>query len=281
MHLSLSWLTFIFVPISFRALRRDGFSSESSSAAPVNSINSGEAAGKPDYPTSGVILTRSKGTLQDLFSIYPKAAPKFRSSIRAANLDKGIKGADFQFKKERMLILHYLLENYEGLSTNQTRSLGDAVLVSRDKQKTLELLKSFAMEEKRVFHSAPWGNKMPVISKEEAMWRAANNYAMSISDSRFLSFMKAIPVSGFLHDAALECEKTAYGCLTTQLDSLVSETSRQIVSMQKEECDKQVPRELKSEEERELKVSRTEFVQQIEDLSREHRSYVAYSSGDV
>ncbi len=247
-------------------LRRDGFSSESRSA---NSINSGEAAGKPDCLTSSVFLTQSIGTLQDLFSIYPKAATTFRGSIRAANLDKGIKSTDFQFKKERMLILYYLLENYEGLNASQTRSLGDAVLVGRDKQKTLGLLKSFAKGEKSGWFSVPWGGKKPALSKEEAMWRAANNYAASISDSRFLSHVKRIPVSDFLHDAAVECEETAYDCLTTQLDSLVSGISQQILSTQKEECDRQVQRKVKSEEEKELKVSRAEFVQQIEDLCRE------------
>ncbi|KAH8977868.1 hypothetical protein EDB86DRAFT_3091364 [Lactarius hatsudake] len=235
---------------AFPMLRRDGFSSGSRSA---NSINSGEAA----------------GTLQDLFSIYPKAAQTFQGSIRAANLDKGIKSTDFQFKKERLLILYYLLENYEGLSTSQTRSLGDAVLVGRDKQKTLGLLKSFAKEEQGGWFSVPGGNKKSPLSKEEAMWRAANNYATSISDSRLLSHIKDIPASDYLHDAAVECEETAYDCLTTQLESLVSGISQQILSTQNDECDRQVQQEVKSEAEKELKVSRAEFVQQIEDLCRE------------
>ncbi|KAI9443992.1 hypothetical protein H4582DRAFT_2095349 [Lactarius indigo] len=235
---------------AFPILRRGGFFSESRSA---NSIDSGEAP----------------GTLQDLFSIYPKAAQTFRGSIRAANLDKGIKSADFQLKKERLLILYYLLENYEGLSESQTRSLGDAVLVGRDNQKALGLLESFAKGEKAGWFSVPRGSNNSALSREEAMWRSANNYATTITDSRFLSHIKTISNSDFLHDAAVECEETAYDCLTTQLDSLVSEISQQILSTQKDECDRQVQREVKSEEEKELKVSRAEFVQQIEDLCRE------------
>jgi hypothetical protein len=259
-------------------LRRDGFSSQSSSAAAVDSVDSGEAGGKPDYPASSTILTRSIGALQDLFSLYPKAASTFRSSIRAANLDKGIKGTNFQSKKERMLILHYLLENYKGLDTGQTRSLGDAVLHCQDKQKTLELLKGFAKEERSDWGPVSWRGKK-VLTKEEAMWRSGNNYATSISDSRFLAYLKTVPDGDFLHDAAVECEETAYECLTTQLDSLVSGIGQQILSIQKDGCDTQVQREVKSEEEKELKVSRAEFVQQMEDLCRERsRSYVAYSS---
>ncbi|KAH9039451.1 hypothetical protein EDB83DRAFT_2411806, partial [Lactarius deliciosus] len=238
---------------AFPMLRRDGFASGSRSA---NSINSGEAA----------------GTLQDLFSTYPKAAQTFRGSIRAANLDKGIKSTDFQIKKERLLTLYYLLESYEGLSADQTRALGDAVLVGWDKQKVLTLLKSFARESGNWFAQGfayKGGEGKSVLSKEEAMWRASNNYAMTISDSRFLSHLKTISSRDVFHDTAVECEETAYDCFTTQLDSLVSKISQQILSTQKDECDGQVQREMKSEEEKELKVSRAEFVQRIEYLCRE------------
>jgi hypothetical protein len=271
-------LTYILVSLPFRMLRRDGFSSESSSLAPVTSIGSGEADGKTDCPTLSTVLTRSVGALQDVFSIYPKAASVFRSSIRAAILDRGIKGTDFQLKKERMLILCYLIENFPGLDAEQTRALGDAVRVGMDKQKTLGLLKSFG-ERGQPGPSMTWRGEMAVISKEEAIWRSANNHAMSISDSSFLSFVKTIPVGNFSHDAADECEKAAYECLTTQLNSLVDGISQQILSIQKEECDMHVRREVKNEEEKELKVSRAIFVQNIENLcKRRPGSCAVYSS---
>ena len=258
-----------------RMLRREGFSYESSSTAPVNSIDSGEAAGKPDYPTSRVILTRSEGMLQDLFSIYPKAASTFRSSIRAANLDQGIKRASFQSKKEWILILHYLFENYKGLNAEQTRSLGDAVFVRKDKQKTLLLLESFSKEKSRSFFSVILGGERATPSKEEVMWRNAHNYASSVSDVRFLSYLKSIPTTSFMHDAAIQCEGSAYNCLTMQLESMVSGICEKILSIHKEECAKQMQRG-KHEKETELETSRSEFVQNIADSCREYsRSYVA------
>jgi hypothetical protein len=269
--------------IYFRKLRREGFSSESQSGV----IDSGEAAGKPDSPTSSVILTRSKGAIQDLFSIYPKAASMFRGSIRAAKLYKGIKGTDFELKKERILVLHYFVENYKGLNAKQIRSLGDAVLVSGDKQKTLGILKSFSKEERRSpfnFSGTRGGRPetrftLPKEAKEEKMWRNAHNYAWEIDHVRFLSYLKTIPATGFLYDAAVECEKTAYDCLTKQLDSLVSGISEHILSIHGEECAKQIQRD-KDEEEMELETSRAEFVQKIEYFCQEHsRSYVVYSSG--
>ncbi|KAI9455158.1 hypothetical protein BJY52DRAFT_1213406 [Lactarius psammicola] len=188
---------------AFPMLRRESFSSESSSTEPVNPIYSGEAA----------------GTLHDLLTVYPEAASTFRGCIR-------------DFKKERMLILYYLLENYKGLDADQIRSLSDAALVHKDKRKVLELLESFAEERARNAHS----------------------YATLISDSRFLSYVPASDLD-FLCDAAAECEKIAYGCPTTQLDFLVSIISQQILSIQKVGYDTEVQREVKGEEEKELNAT--------------------------
>jgi hypothetical protein len=54
-----------------------------------------------------------------------------------------------------------------------------------------------------------------------------------------------------------------------QLDSLVPGLNQQILSIQKEQCEKEVQREVKNQAERELKVSRVEFVRRVEGLCRE------------
>jgi len=72
-----------------------------------------------------------------------------------------------------------------------------------------------------------------------------------------------------------EVAETAYACLTTAVESLVSSTGQQILSTQKEECDKQIQREVGHAEVKELGILRSDFVRQIEDLTRQRsRSYV-------
>ena len=257
-------------------LRRDGFASKSSSA---NTMNPGETAGKHHRPTSSANLTWRIGTLQDLFSIYPKAEATFQGSINAANIKKGIIGASFQSKKERALILYYILDKYKHLKETQIRSLADAILVNRDKQKALDLLKRFGREEKNSY-SVSWssGNSWPPVSKEETMWRNAHNYTSTISDAHFLSQVKTTRIgdSKSSNDIGVECEEAAYECLNKQLDSLALMIGQQILSTQKEELDRRVEREVKSEEEKELNVSRAEFVRRVEDLCRERsKSWVA------
>ena len=199
-----------------------------------------------------------------MFSMYPEAKSVFLDAIQAANLDNGIsgKGTVFHFRKERLLILLHLLKTYKDLNLRRTIYLRDAVLDNKDSQKALKLLKSFSKGEKAAWRSVLWKGR------EEALWRDAIDYSTSLSDSRFLSYVKTFPIASFLHDAAAKCEEAAYDCLRAQLNSLVFGISQKILSIQREDRDKQVKCEVDNEEEKELKVSRSEFVRKVEDLSR-------------
>jgi len=167
--------------------------------------------------------------------------------------------------------------------------LADAVLIHRDTQTILSILKFAAKEDKdntsggyfslsaakeRVKNTLGMG-KGSKSTREEAMWREANKFVTSVSDSRFLSQLNAAPVDECLHDAAVEAEETAYAYLRKLVGSLVDGIGQQIFTIQKTECDKQIQRDVTSGEEKELGVLRSEFVHRIEDLTRERsRSYV-------
>lgn len=158
--------------------------------------------------------------------------------------------------------------------------MADAV-IHRDNQTILRLLKVAWKEDKgsasgsymeRVKTSLGIGSKP---TREEAMWREANKFATSVSDSRFLSELNAVPVHECLRDAAAEAKETAFACLRNQVESLVDGIGQQIFTIQKAECEKQIQREVASGEEKELRVLRFEFIHQIEDLTQDRsRSYV-------
>ena len=182
------------------------------------------------------------------------------------NIDNGMKGTDFHFKKKRLLILLYILKSYPNLTTRQTRSLRDAVLDNKDNRNALNLLKSFSKGEKAKWHLM---FRRGSDAKEEAMWKSANDYATSVSSSRFLSYVLTFPATNYLHDAAVKSEEAAYTCLRTYLDSQVTAISQKILSFQIEESNKQIRLEVENEMQEELKDSRIEFVRKVEDLSRE------------
>jgi hypothetical protein len=233
------------------------------------------------------MLTCHTGPLQDLFRIYPQMEKIFRNIIRDAKLENGIQASEFQFKKERILILHHLLTNTNGLDRDQVRALVDAVLIRRDKHTIMQLLKVAARDDKSGasgFNPAAAARERIMISigrhgisKEEALWREAHNFASLVPDYDFLKQLKTAPLDECLRDAAVDAERAAYAFLTTQVESLVAGFRQHVSSMQRE-CDKNIRREISSEEEQELRSRRADFVSKIEDLTRQRsKSYVLYS----
>jgi hypothetical protein len=82
-----------------------------------------------------------------------------------------------------------------------------------------------------------------------------------------------------LRDATVEAEKNAYARLRELID-IVDGIGKEILLIQKAECDKHIQREMASGEEKELGVLRSDFVHQVEDSSRKRsRSYVSHSAG--
>jgi len=122
------------------------------------------------------------------------------------------------------------------------------------------------------------GSRSSRLTKEETMWRDANNATSSVSDSRFLIQLKDIATYECLRNATVEAEEAAYAYLPTVIETLVGGIGKQILMAQKQECDKQIEREVTSEGDREFGTLRSEFVRLIEDLSRERTSsYVPHS----
>ena len=209
--------------------------------------------------------------LHDLFRICQKSEQVFRENIRAANLEKGINETEFRLKKERILILYYLLENINGLDRSQIRNLAGAVLIRGDKGAALTLLKVAKMGDNGrtsgLFKSTV-GIRNGFDHTREALWRDANNFASSISDSRFLSQLNTALVDECLHDAIVDAEETAHAYLKRSIESLVKGIGPQIFPILEKYCEKEMEQEITSGQAKELGILRSDFVHQVEDLSR-------------
>jgi hypothetical protein len=210
--------------------------------------------------------------LYDLFRISPKAEQTFRDNILIASLEKGIQYPEFQFKKELILILYYLLENINDLDRGQIRNLANAVLY-RGKSAALKLLKVAEIKDNGrtsgLFKSSIGISNGIEPTREEALWRDANNFASSISDSRFFSQLNTTLVDECFHDAIVDAEETAHGYLRRLVESLVRGIGQRMFPIRQGDCEKEVEREITSGQDKELGILRSDFVQQVEDLSRE------------
>ncbi len=199
-------------------------------------------------------------------------------NIRGADFGKYLRASEFRFKKKRMMFLHLLnsdSQDGKGLSADLTRSVADAVLGQQDERSALAALETFAKDDKGIFSWLP--SLFRSSRDKEGLWENASRRALSVSDSQFLSELKTIPVGDYLHEAAIDVEGTAYRLLTKQVDTLVSGISRQILLTQKKECDKQVQRQVDTEEAGEVQMLWSKFVHQIRDVSTQRStSYVSY-----
>ena len=204
-----------------------------------------------------------------MFAIYPEAETAFLDAMSPENIDNGIKGTDFHLQKEHLLILLFLLEQYPNLTKRQTISLRVAVLDDKDSKSVLKLLKSFSNKEKTRWYHVIWKGRDVKLTKEEAIWKDANEYASSLSYSRFLSYLVTFPPTNYFHDDAVKSERAAYACLRTHLDYQVATITHKILSIQKKDHNEKVRYEVEKEEQEELKASRIEFVRKVEDLCRE------------
>jgi hypothetical protein len=229
--------------------------------------------------------------LHDLFRLFPKSEQTYWDSIRTANLENGIKDTEFQFKKERILIIYHLLKNIKRPNKGEIRNLADAVLNCRDTDavRVLKRLKVATKDKsstsggyintaKRLVKGTLALAKSSNMTTEKALWRDAKDFASSVPDTHFLLGLKTTPADECLRGAVVEAEEMAYTYLGKLIESLVDRIGPQIFSNQKVEGDKQVQREVASEEDKELEILRSEFVHQVEDLSRERSPlYVHYS----
>ena len=227
-----------------------------------------------------MVITSAIDLLRDLFLVYPRMEQALLGNIRGADFGSCLKASEFQFKKKRIMFLHLLNQDSQdakGLSANSdlTRSVANAVLGQQDEKSALAALETFGQDDQGIFSWLP--SLFRTSRGKEGLWESASRRALSVSDSQFLSELKTIPADHYLHEATNDVEGTAYALLTKQVDTLVSRVSRQILSTQIKECDKQVQREVDTEEAREVHTLWSSFVRQVKDVSAlRSTSYVSY-----
>ncbi|KAI9455069.1 hypothetical protein BJY52DRAFT_1122205 [Lactarius psammicola] len=184
--------------------------------------------------------------LRDQLLNYPQLERQTfwaRCKIRRADLEEFLNASEFQFKKKRIIFLQLLnsgLQNAkdsrDGKDSQYAKDLEDAksyrpvvdnVLKQKDEKSTLAYLETFRKDDKGIISRVL--GLFRSSSGEEELWQTATIHARSISDFRFLSELKTIPVNDDLHRAAADAEGIAYEFLKKQVDTSVSAISRQIL----------------------------------------------------
>lgn len=167
------------------------------------------------------VIINDLDSLRDLFKLYPKMQQTLIDAIDT-DIRQCLTVSEFQFKKKHVIFLHLLhlgLRGTMGVSTDQTQQVTDAILREQDKRGILTVLETFAKDEKGILS---WMRGIFRSSTgEEGLWLGASKQASLISDLKFLSDLRTIPINNYLDEAAMDMKETAYKILTKQVNSLV------------------------------------------------------------
>ena len=259
-----------------RSLRRERFLPESKPANPGDASADSNEESKIIYPLSCLpmgALSRALDYLRDIFLKFPRLEQQTWGKTRGPDLEKA---SEFQFKKKRMIFLQLLDKGphaAKGLTADLARSVREAALSQTDEKGILAIVEKFSKEDRGTRIRMP--SFLKSSSGEEGLWESAKNRASSISNSQFLSELKTIPEDQYLHDVAIDVERTAYDILTKHVDTSVSSICRQILSTQKQDSDKQVQKEADSKEAEQVQALWSKFVHQVKRISTQRfESYV-------
>ena len=194
----------------------------------------------------------------DFDSIYQKHLEKKFNSI---------KGSDFKFLKERLLLVQHLLGKHRELDPEKRAELIQALFLEGSLNEAQKLLpnpekkKEYGLMTKslRILQPLFGGQSM---EPEEELKREMKKIASAISDSEFLLGLKSIETED-LRPAILEAEALAHTSLSSSIDDTVTKMTHAVLHMQQDSCKKAVQKEIRTEEARALKGVLVDFIRDL------------------
>ena len=194
----------------------------------------------------------------DFDSIYQKHLEKKFNSI---------KGSDFKFLKERLLLVQHLLGKHRELGPEKRAELIQALFLEGSLNEAQKLLpnpekkKEYGLMTKslRILQPLFGGQSM---EPEEELKREMKKIASAISDSEFLLGLKSIETED-LRPAILEAEALAHTSLSSSIDDTVTKMTHAVLHMQQDSCKKAIQKEIRTEEARALKGVLVDFIRDL------------------
>ena len=192
-----------------------------------------------------------------------------------------VKGSDFRFLKERLLLVQHLLNKNQDLDHEKRAELIHALfsegnlheaqkmLPNSNKKKDTGLItKSF-----RILQPL-FGGQSSTDSEAESLKIEMKKIASALSDSEFLLGLKNIEIDG-LQPVIQEAEMLAYTSLSSSIDDIVKKMTQDVVHMQQESCKKKIQKAIQAQEVRALSDSLINFIRDLNAKSTgRKKSYV-------
>jgi len=206
--------------------------------------------------------------VDDLRLIYPDFGSIYQNHFEK-KFDS-VKGLDFRFLKERLLLVRHLLGKNQDLDPEKRAELIQALLSEgsnlHEARKMLpnsEKKKESGLIAKAMRVVQPFfGGQSGTDSEEEVLKKEMKKIASDVSDSQFLLGLKSIEIEG-LQPAIQEAETLAHTSLSSSIDHMVKKMTHAVLHMQQDSCKKEIQKEIQTKAAGALSKALVNFIRDL------------------
>jgi hypothetical protein len=208
----------------------------------------------------------------DLCLIYPGFDGIYRRHVE--NKFESVKGPDFKFLKERLLLVRHLLGKYQDLDPERRAELIQTLLSEGNLHEAQKMLPNPDKKKEsgiismglRVLFGGQGGTE-----SEDELKRDMKKIARAVSDSQFLLGLKSMEIED-LQRAIQEAETLAHTSLSSSIDATVKSMTHAVLHMQQDSCKKEIQKDVQMKEAKALSDALVDFIRDLNAKSAGRRN---------
>lgn len=204
--------------------------------------------------------------VDDLRLVYPDFGGIYRRHL--GSKFESVKGPDFKFLKERLLLVRHLLGKNRDLDPEKRTELIRALLSEDNLQEAQKMLsnpdkkKESGLIAKGIWVFQLLGGQSGTVSGEEALKKEMKKIARAVSDSQFLLGLKSIEIDE-LQPAIQDAEALAHTSLSSAIDATVMPLTHSVLRMQQDSCKREIQKDVQMKEASALRNALVDFIRDL------------------
>jgi hypothetical protein len=201
--------------------------------------------------------------VDDLRLVYPRFERIYQRNLESKF--ESVKGSDFKFLKERLLLVRHLLGKNRDLDPEKRVELIQALLSEDSLHEAQKMLPNSDKKKESGLIAkglrALFGGQSGPESEEE-LKKEMKKIARGVSDSQFLLGLKSIEIED-LQPAIQEAETLAHTSLSSSIDAAVKPMTHEVLRMQQDSCKNELQKDVQTKEARALSDALVDFIRDL------------------
>ncbi|KAH9164611.1 hypothetical protein EDB89DRAFT_2247116 [Lactarius sanguifluus] len=198
--------------------------------------------------------------------VYPGFDTIYRRHLE--NKFDSVRGSDFKFLKERLLLVRHLLGKNQDLDPEKRAELIQALLSEGNLHEAQKMLPASEKKKEpgliaKALRIVPFfGGNSGSESEEEMLKQEMKKIARAVTDSQFLLGLKSLEIED-LQPAIQETETLAHTSLSSSIDAAVKTMTHVVLNMQQDICKKEIQKDVQTKEARALSDALVGFIRNL------------------